>query len=151
MDGCLAITLLRHGITDDNKRRAYIGWTDSPLSQSSIESLLLLKEKLTEPELVFSSDLLRCVETANLLFCAPPKKNCDLREIHFGDWEGQTFHELQHDEHYQKWLEQPFLIQPPNGESFHEFTIRVDAGWEQVTQQVAESRSHHTAVVTHGG
>ena len=29
----VAITLLRHGLTEANERKEYLGWTDSPLSE----------------------------------------------------------------------------------------------------------------------
>ena len=31
MDDTVAISLFRHGLTEANKRHAYLGWTDSPL------------------------------------------------------------------------------------------------------------------------
>lgn len=151
MDDRLVITLLRHGVTDDNKRERYIGWTDSPLSKSSVESLLLLKHEFVEPELVFSSDLRRCVETAEILFPCIDEKIPELREINFGDWEGRTFCDLQDDAYYQRWLAQPFMIQPPNGESFAAFTERVETGWTQVKQKIIDNQSRHTVIVTHGG
>lgn len=151
MDDHLAITLLRHGVTDDNKRRAYIGWTDSPLSPSSMGELIRLKDELSEPELLFTSDLRRCVETANVLFSTPAENMTELREMHFGDWEGKTFDELQDDATYQQWVEQPFDIRPPNGESFATFSKRIETGWGRIRQTIAQTGSRHTVVVTHGG
>ncbi len=29
----VAITLLRHGLTEANERKEYLGWSDSPLSE----------------------------------------------------------------------------------------------------------------------
>ncbi|MBA4536850.1 histidine phosphatase family protein [Bacillus aquiflavi] len=152
MDDCLAITLFRHGITDDNKRRAYIGWTNSPLSKSGVEQLLQLKPQLKAYELVFTSDLCRCVETASILFrdVAHEKIN-QLREIHFGEWEGKTFNELQHYKQYQKWLSHPLMYRPPNGETFSEFTTRIEGGWNQITEKIIREKSRKIAVVTHGG
>ena len=36
MDDALVVALFRHGITEENKRRAYLGWTDAPLSEDAV-------------------------------------------------------------------------------------------------------------------
>jgi broad specificity phosphatase PhoE len=46
-----------------------------------------------DPEAVWSSDLMRCVQTAEPLGL-PFNTSVDLREISYGEWEGKTFAEL---------------------------------------------------------
>src|SRR5699024_12813281 len=91
MDDRVGITLIRHGMTKENERSAYIGWSDSPLSENGraeIESCSKLW-KNTLIEHVFSSDLVRCVDTPNILFPHHPvQKVRNLREMNFGKWEG---------------------------------------------------------------
>ena len=62
----LKIYLIRHGQTPGNKLKRYIGTTDEQLSQEGREFL----EKLSYPmpESLYVSPLLRCVETAGILF-----------------------------------------------------------------------------------
>ena len=63
--------LIRHGITAGNLQGLYIGsGTDIPLCDEGRAQLADLKERFEYPQVdtVFSSPLMRAVETANLLF-----------------------------------------------------------------------------------
>ncbi|PLT35939.1 histidine phosphatase family protein [Bacillus sp. V5-8f] len=149
MDGNLVITLWRHGLTEANERQAYLGWSDSPLTRRAKKQLI---PPVVKPELIYTSDLKRCKETAGLLF--PEKKafqKMEFREIHFGDWEGKTYEELKGDRHYKNWMNAPFTESPPGGESFKEFGKRVERGWEQVKADIFSKGIRQTAIVTHGG
>ena len=60
------IDLVRHGMTRGNEERRYIGITDEPLSERGRK---LAEQCMYEmPEIVFSSPLKRCVETAEILY-----------------------------------------------------------------------------------
>jgi alpha-ribazole phosphatase len=152
MDDRVVISLLRHGLTIENERSAYIGWTNSPLSPSGRENSLYLKGKLPTADLVFSSDLTRCQETAKILF--PTKKVWpveELREMHFGCWEGKTYEELKGIESYQKWINDPFSGSPDGGESFEEFCLRVQKGFRKVKNQILQMGVPDAVIITHGG
>ena len=63
--------LIRHGITAGNLQGLYIGsGTDIPLCDEGRAQLADLKERFEYPQVdtVFSSPMLRAVETANILF-----------------------------------------------------------------------------------
>ena len=63
--------LIRHGITAGNLQGLYIGsGTDIPLCDEGRAQLADLKERFEYPQVdtVFSSPLMRAVETANILF-----------------------------------------------------------------------------------
>ncbi|WP_347548479.1 histidine phosphatase family protein [Pseudalkalibacillus hwajinpoensis] len=145
MDDAVVIVLFRHGITEDNRRRAYIGWTDVPVGEEAEFA------RVDECDLIFTSDLLRCTQTAAHLF--PDQRNVPLslfREMHFGEWEGNTYSELQHDVAYRNWVSDPLSYAPPGGEEFKEFTSRIDEGFKAVVEQV--NRVNRKAVIiTHGG
>jgi alpha-ribazole phosphatase len=147
MDDSVVIALFRHGITEENKRKAYLGWNDSPLCPESINM-----NTNTMYELYFSSDLPRCITTANILF---PDKNLkhltDLREMNFGIWEGKTYEDLKELPLYQCWLSDPKTYQPPEGESFGDFTKRVAVGWEKITEEILSQNVKRCAIITHGG
>jgi alpha-ribazole phosphatase len=149
LDDNLVITLFRHGLTIANERKAYLGWSDSPLSIKGRQQLFPLR---IDMGLVFSSDLKRCTDTAAFLFpeVAVIKKK-ELREIHFGMWEGKTYQELQDDRDYQNWLEDFYTVSPPGGESFGEFAGRVESGWESIKEKVISLGVKQAAIVTHGG
>lgn len=141
MDDRVVIALFRHGVTEANKRHAYLGWTDSPLC--SMDGAVNLNY-----DQYFSSDLPRCTETMRILF---PNENPilvkELREMNFGKWEGKTYEELKGDQQYVNWLENPFDLSPPGGESYAEFSSRVQVGWNRVIADGCQ----RVAVMTHGG
>lgn len=152
MDGALVVALYRHGITEENKRRAYLGWTDAPLSKDAIE-VLEKREFVKAPcQWLVSSDLKRCVQTAGLLF---PNKEIyrmpELREMNFGLWEGKVHDELAGNPQYEQWLESWFEMQIPGGESAQLFNARVESGWEKVNGMIVRKRIRTTAIVTHDG
>ena len=101
--------LIRHGMTAGNLQGLYIGsGTDLPLCDEGRAQLAELKERFEYPQVdtVFSSPLLRAVETANILF--PDAKHTftvhDLREAGFGKFENKPVKELVHDEDFKKWI-----------------------------------------------
>lgn len=82
------IDLVRHGMTRGNEERRYIRITDEPLSERGRK---LAEQCMYEmPEIVFSSPLKRCVETAEILY---PDQDIyiieELRECDFGIFEGK--------------------------------------------------------------
>lgn len=154
MGSRLVVTLIRHGLTTYNEESRYIGATDLALSTNGKKQMNELKASLTfsEPFLLFTSDLLRCKETASILF--PDKETIEmneLREIHFGDWEGKTYDELREVPSYQKWLLSPFSIAPPNGESFEQFQKRVHEAFIQIVKEGFNKKVEQLIIITHGG
>lgn len=145
----LVIALFRHGLTEANEKGAYIGWTDLPLSEKGKKHL---SEDDGKYQLVFSSPLKRCKQTAELLF--PENETViipELKEFNFGDWDGKTYEELKDDVMYQKWLSDPSKEKTPRGESLAEFESRILKGWEKVLKYIVEYRYSKVAIMTHGG
>ncbi|PJN88198.1 histidine phosphatase family protein [Bacillus sp. mrc49] len=148
MADTVAITLLRHGLTVANERRAYLGWSDSPLSVEGEKQILALRDSYPLYEKIHTSDLPRCEETARLLFPdAALVKNRSFREMNFGHWEGRTYDELKRDGNYLDWLEHPMEAMVPGGESYPEFSKRVQNGWNE---WVADEEGPYV-LMTHGG
>ncbi len=147
---CVVFTFIRHGATLSNERREYQGWLDPPLLVKERERLKAIRHRFRAPDLVFSSDLKRCHETASLLF---PKHRIEtttyLRELHFGDFEGKRYEQLQHLSEYRHWIDH-FRTAPPNGESFDTFTARLEKGFAHISTQLTDDVTD-VAVVTHGG
>lgn len=152
MDDSVVIALFRHGVTADNEKRAYAGWLDSPLSVKGKKQLEETLGRTPTYQMLFASDLKRCVETSQHLFPnGKPLLLPEFRELNFGNWEGKTHAELENDEHYQKWLEHPFTTSTPDGESFSDFTNRINEGWKKVREEMSSSLKTRAAIVTHGG
>lgn len=149
----MVITLLRHGMTADNERAAYIGWSNPALSKTGRIEVEEIKEKLTtDIQHVFSSDLKRCLETAEILYPNHQLKEMQgLREINFGDWEGKTYEQLKHLASYRFWLDQMYEGGPDGGETFATFTSRVQQAFEEIKKQMLAASLHNVAIVAHGG
>jgi alpha-ribazole phosphatase len=147
MDDRVVIALFRHGLTEENKRKAYLGWNDSPLCPES-QNLATTGTY----ECYFSSDLSRCIRTAHLLFGNESIFLLkELREMNFGKWEGKTYEELKDEELYRQWVDDPIKIHPPNGESFQQFSKRVQNGWNRITQVLLTKNIRCCAIISHGG
>ena len=137
----ITVHLIRHEKTKANVERKYIGWTDEPILKK-VEAEINL-----QPDIVYGSDLRRCRETSlcyfpNADFVASQK----LRELHFGDFEMCTYDELQHNETYRAWVDDPLEHPIPNGESFRLFRQRVADGFHEIVREKKE----YTLIV-HGG
>lgn len=153
MDDSVSITLLRHGMTIENEQKKYLGWNDCSLSKRGIAELKRLTTKsYPDPDLLITSDLKRCTETAQILFSNKQYVTSSLfREYHFGDWDGKTYEQLKDDRHYRKWLRNPDKITPPNGESYIAFQGRILHGWQQILHYLLNDKIKQIVIIAHGG
>ena len=147
------IHLIRHGLTEGNLKQQYIGKTDLPLAGVGVAELQKLKEEVEYPKVdkVYSSPMLRCKQTANLLY---PYKDIqlvdNLREIDFGDFEGKTATELESSPAYKDWAAGR-INAAPNGEDNTEFAKRLCVGLNQIVRDMMAEGAEHAAVIMHGG
>ncbi|MGM7701566.1 histidine phosphatase family protein [Pseudalkalibacillus sp. Hm43] len=140
------IALYRHGITKANRTRTYCGWDDLSLGEDEAHRISPAHKEYDQ---FFSSDLKRCQQTCLRLFPhSEPTLLKEFREMNFGSWEGHTYESLKHDLHYQKWLDDPDQIAPPDGEGLDEFQERIMQGWSKI---LADRKGRRLALVTHGG
>ena len=147
----LKLLLIRHGETQGNKLKRYIGKrTDEPLLQEAEE---MLKElDYGEPQAVYVSPLLRCTQTAKILF--PGKKlNIidELAECDFGEFENKNYLELDGNEHYQAWIDSGGLLPFPGGESREGFNRRNVTGFQMAVNNCIRGGLFFAALVVHGG
>lgn len=128
----LELVLLRHGHTQWNRERRYLGSSDLPLLPEEREKLAALKE---QRELagsfwrVYCSDLLRCRQTLSSI--APSLEaaavyDSRLREMGFGEWEGCTYEQLKTNPQYRSWIDDPAAVTPPGGEAWEAFASRLE-------------------------
>jgi len=108
-----------------------VGWSDLPADLSDIAALSRLEAVLPSDAHVISSDLIRATATADSLQKDRMRLRHDpnLREIYFGDWELQTFEDIEatDPERARAYWDNPGDVRPPNGESWNEVRARVDA------------------------
>ena len=121
--------LIRHGMTEGNLKGLYIGsGTDIPLCDEGRAQLQELKERFEYPQVdtVFSSPLMRSVETANILFPNATHQFSvhDLREAGFGVFENRPVKELVKDEDFKKWITPGSGFVPEGAEPTEQFHAR---------------------------
>jgi alpha-ribazole phosphatase len=149
----ISVTLIRHGRTNGNELKQYIGRTDEPLSESGAAQLREAVGKGLYPpaEAVYTSPMLRCHQTAQIIYPGVSYLPVpELRECDFGSFETKTHEELKTDPAYCRWLDTGGLSGIPGGESLEDFQSRCLRGFRRVLSDAA-ARGLSSAVVTHGG
>lgn len=152
-----ATTLLaiRHGETAWNSDGRYQGQTDVVLNATGHAQAAWVARALARERLhaVYSSDLARAVQTARILAAqarVPLRLDADLREQHFGVFQGLLASEIQErwpDDH-RRWLRREPDFGPPGGETRRAFSDRC------VGAVLRLARGHPgqtVAIVCHGG
>lgn len=142
------ITLIRHGLTAGNLRKAYIGVTDEPLCPEGREQIAGNTYPLAD--MVFSSPLIRCIQTAQIIYPdISPIIIQELRETDFGLFEGKNYKDLSDSPEYQRWIDSGGELPFPQGESREEADNRALAGFEKVLE--LSQGAERVSVVLHGG
>ena len=147
----LKLILVRHGETQGNKLKRYIGKrTDEPLCPEAGNMLAQLA--YPEVQAVYASPMIRCTQTAGILF--PGKKlNIidELAECDFGEFENKNYQELDGNEHYQSWIDSGGLLPFPGGESREACKSRNLRGFDKAVNGCIRSHVAEAALVIHGG
>ena len=148
------IHFIRHGTTVEDNKGKYIGITNVPLSQKGIDDLKKYDSLYVYPHtpLLYTSPLLRCVQTCNVLY--PNQRPIVLdgfSECSFGKWEGKSADELKNSPEFIHWLANSKDNRPPDGESGAEFTLRICRTFETLVNDLIRSRQTSAVVVTHAG
>ena len=112
------------------------GRTDVPTILDGAEAAARIEPIVAEfaPRIIWSSDALRCREPAALLserLGVAHRIDERLRELSFGDWEGQAWDALPRAE-LDEWMADWLTRAPPGGETVPRFTQRVAAWWRSL-------------------
>ncbi|TWE08061.1 alpha-ribazole phosphatase/probable phosphoglycerate mutase [Neobacillus bataviensis] len=155
----MRIIIVRHGETNENAAKRYLGHYDAELNQHGQQQLRSLSETLKRTETqpitaIYSSDLVRAVESAQIIgneFQIQPIPVFALRELHFGDFDCKTYEEIRQKdpERLEKWILNPYMVAPPNGETLLQLGKRVDDWWETIL--TTEQPTGTIVIVSHGG
>ena len=146
------LILVRHGETDWNAQHRWQGHSDTRLNDAGREQARLLAEGLPDVDALYSSDLARARETAEILagkIGLEVRFDERLRERGFGSWEGLTMDEIEsaYPDDKRRWLAGtgPGAL---DAEPFEAFATRVGSFVENVWQRHAGEK---VLVVAHGG
>ena len=126
--------IVRHGQTNWNILGKTQGHGNSDLTIKGIEQATELAESLVKNhqiDYIFSSDLGRAVQTADILgksLGVEVEKTSALREMGFGKWECLLIDEIKskYADVYTTWRNEPHLVEIPEGENLHIIKERVD-------------------------
>ena len=147
------IYLIRHGESEGNKAKAFLGHTNLDLTDMGHRQAQKTAEFLENinADVIYSSDLIRAYNTA--VHTAELKgmeivKNRNLREIHAGDWEGLKFTEIEekYAESFGIWRTDTGNAICPNGESVVELQNRIST---EITKIAEENQGNTVFIFTH--
>lgn len=163
----MKLVFLRHGQTKGNIEKRYVGTTEEGLCQEGKAELREKKRKwqqkglLDSIEAVYMSPMLRCVETAELLFgfsCKQDRKRVkkfyiikDFRECDFGDFEYKNYKELKENKQYQDFLDSQGEIGFPKGETKACFRKRCVEAFQNVMETAIQEEYSEIGLILHGG
>ncbi|MFD1205229.1 histidine phosphatase family protein [Sporosarcina contaminans] len=149
----LTIYLTRHGETRWNLENRFQGSQDSPLTDKGIHNAMMLGERLNTIDFhaIYSSPIKRAYDTAQLIKSdktIPIVAVEDLKEIHFGVWEGKTKDEIETDIEYKNFWNKPHIYnhKPHKGEDLHTFKQRVE---NAVRKIIVENKDGNILIVAH--
>ena len=137
MSDVRTVILLRHGEADTPAPDAFLGRTDTALTEAGRNAAQSAAHRLSRMRVdaIVSGPLVRCVQTARLLRL-PPQIQVEpgLSERDFGDWNGKSRALCHADEAAWAQFAQPDGA-APGGESVSAFHERVDEAYERVLDE----------------
>ncbi|MCK0126388.1 histidine phosphatase family protein [Gelidibacter sp. F2691] len=139
---------VRHGPTH---AKNMVGWRDLPADLSDHSAIARLSDHLPQDAAVISSDLIRAADTADAIGNGRSRlpHHADLREFHFGEWDGLGWQEVsERDPKLSRaFWETPGDHEAPGGESWNQLSARVTA----VVDDLNQSDHRNIVAVAHFG
>ena len=149
------LLLVRHGITESNSARKFVGYSDVELSTAGYRQVEQLRERLVDDKIdaVYSSDLRRALVTAEVISSGHKVDivTCpELREVNYGNVEGLTFEEISrlYPEVAESLTNFSLRLKFPGGEDFEGFIERASKFLDKLKRHTP---SQTMLIVSHGG
>jgi len=160
----LKLYIVRHGQTEWNVLEKFQGQLNSPLTEAGIEKVRETAEELKNVVFskVYTSQVGRTIGTAEIILehnknqieredKLELNKLYELNEIYFGEWQGQTFAEIEkkYPEQYHNYFYdvKKYDAKTIGGEELKDGLDRFLKGLNQI---VSENKEGNILVVTHG-
>ena len=145
------VDLLRHGEAEGGAR--YRGSSDDPLTAEGWARMWAALPEDARWDRIVSSPLARCAGFARELSrrrSLPLEVNQDLREMHFGAWEGRTAADLAviDGEALTRFWQDPLKYTPPGAETLSQLQSRTLGTLKAV---ITQYRHQRLLLITHGG
>lgn len=155
------LVLVRHGKTEGNVLRGYIGSrTDQDLCQTGREEILQCRDRGLYPPVdrIVLSPMKRCVQTAGLIWPDLMRQGQesiitadDLRECDFGDFDGKSYADLNGAPDFQHWVDSDGTATFPGGENPMDFRRRCTEAFRKVLTDLLQGEKRRIAFSVHGG
>jgi len=158
--------LVRHGEPRQHSDRIFLGQTNVPLSDRGREQAAAAGEELARlnchPDRVYSSDLLRARETAEIISArlgrAPIVDVAAFRELNMGVWDGELIENIRQrfPDEYIKRGNDILNYRVPCGENFNDLRERVVREFKRILREEflptrRAAREHDLVIVSHLG
>lgn len=138
----MKIYFVRHYKTLGNLQKKYIGSSDEDLFEPEKQQLISLPKIKT-----YSSPMLRCKQSCELLHLNEYTVIKDLRETNFGEFEGKTYEDLKDNLHYRNYIDgkEELIL----GENKNDFKNRCLNAFFEITCN--HQKNDTIIIVCHGG
>ncbi len=152
----MKLHLVRHGETECNRMMIVQGWVHTPLNATGKKQAKELRDFLKKERIkvsaIYSSDLLRALQTAEILnqyFRLKIKTDRRLREVKRGIWNLQYIPEIKekYRELWKQWDRDPYNMRPPLGESLKDAEKRIISFIDDIKK--SHGPRENILVVTH--
>lgn len=144
----MEVILIRHGVTQGNLEKRFVGRLDVPLAPEGEAMARETAPLLPAVEHLYVSPMRRCRQTAALLWPGVAQTVIeDLRETDFGPFEGKSHQELRDDPMYQRWLAGEMAV----GEPAEDCARRGSRALEALAEDALARGFTRIGVVSHGG
>jgi len=158
--------LIRHGEPRRHSDRIFLGQTDVPLSERGRGEAAVAGDELArlgcQPGRIYSSDLLRARETAEIIAArfgdTPIVDVAAFRELNMGEWDGELIEDIRQrfPDEYLKRGEDILNYRVPGGENFHDLRRRVTGEFQRVLREefipaLRAGGSSNLVIVSHMG
>jgi broad specificity phosphatase PhoE len=137
------VVLIRPGATVYDEQNRVQGVLDLPLSDRGRAEVASLAERVTaEVELAAlycgpSQSAVRTAEIVGKALGLRPRRIDELRNLDQGLWQGLQIDEIRrrHLKIFRQWLDDPFTVQPPQGEDFEHALERIQAALKPILKR----------------
>lgn len=150
------VVVFRHGESEDNRKRIFSGWRDSPLTETGRAQAAALAPKLKDLkiDLAVHSDLARSKETARLALAQNPgvrfEQDTHIKERNYGDLTGKSKEEAMRIDPEKAILwRRSYDVPPPNGESIEMVERRVWPFLDELVDRIRRDKIN-AALSLHG-
>lgn len=147
----MRVLMIRHGQTEGNRVRRYVGALDEPLCAEGIQQV---RSRGVFPGMdrVYTSALTRTVQTAGLLFPgARIIRVAAFNEQNFGVYQGRSYASVMTDPDLAGGFTNDYALHFPGGESAQQVIDRVRPAFARVLQQETSSGAERCLFVVHAG